>query len=564
MLALDRSQKATSLTVQAPIGGLNARDALAAMPPMDAIALTNLFPYADRVETRPGYSLLATATAVSPGVGLTAVEGFRFFMQRSSTTYGAWRWAEDVAGTLYQRLRVYSISSAGTITNVREIVTTGGTDSLSSSGEWSTFTSAAGTHYLLHVSTQNIGGSDTFIVTAFDGTSWTRPAVTGVSAGTLGISSHRNRVWFYGDATKPLSAYYLPTGAVAGAAVEFNLGPFASKGGTICAIRTWTIDGGDGGSDDLCAFVTTKGQLILYSGTDPSSLSTWALVGVFDVSATASAFGTRIYSNDAPPPLSDVIFYIRDTFAMKYGADLLLMLADGLSTAAGVLRPSAVDGDYSISSKIRQLLATLAVTNSALVESSTQFQWKLCYLPTRKQLLVCVPKTSTTATASRVLTATVATCTVYAMNAETGAWCQFDGMNILDAIAVGNNMYFIDGGHNVYKYGEATSDNSAAITFECRQAYNYLQSPNDKLVTLMQPMLYSTGNFSLSVEADADFKSGTISAYTSYTASNENLKPWLSPNQYGRAISGHFKGQTSAGVVSWYATTYLYRNAGVL
>jgi hypothetical protein len=563
--AIDRSTKAIPFPIPAPVGGLNARDALAAMPPTDASVLTNYFPYADRVETRPGFSVQATATPVDPGGGNTTVEGFRFVMQWDNNTYGGWRWGEVVGGALYQRLRVYRINSIGTLTNVREIVTTGGTNTLIRVGEWCNFTSGAGSKYLLQVTTQTIAAVDTLVVTAFDGTSWTTPAITGLTAGTLGITSHRNRLWFYADPTKPLSAWYLPVGAVAGAVVEFNLGVFATKGGSICAIRTWTIDGGVGGTDDLCAFLTTKGQLLLYQGTDPSASATWALVGVFDLSPPASPVGSVIYSNDTPPPAGDVTNFIRDTFAVKYGADLLLMLADGLSTASGVLRPTDVVGDYSISSKIRSLLATLAVSYSGLNEATTAFQWKIIYLPTRKQLLICVPTSSTSSTASGAVTATINACTIYAMNSETGAWCQFSGPNILDAIAVGNNMYYIDGGHNVYKYGVATSDNGTAISAECRQAYNYFNSPANKLLTLMQPQLRANATFLMSADMDADFISQTLTATPTYTVSGDTpVQPWLTVTRYGRAFAPHIATATTSGICTWYATNLLYRNAGLI
>jgi len=65
MAAQGRSAVTTSLT--APIGGWNARDSIAQMPPTDAVVLNNLYPTPTDVQLRLGYtqySLLTTTTGV--------------------------------------------------------------------------------------------------------------------------------------------------------------------------------------------------------------------------------------------------------------------------------------------------------------------------------------------------------------------------------------------------------------------------------------------------------------------------------------------------------------------
>jgi hypothetical protein len=558
----NRGQSAQPLPIPAPVGGLNTRDALAAMPPGDASVMLNVFPYADRVETRAGYTTHATATTTSPGGGLTAIEGFRSLMEwsakGSTQALGAYYWGENVAGTVYPKLRIYLINDDGTLTNSREAVTTGGTNTLSSLGEWTQFTSAAGTSYLLIPVTINTG-AQTFTPQAYDGTNWTTPAITGVPAGTIGSHSHQGRLWFYGtadttNAPKGLSAWYLPTGAIAGAVTEFNIGPYASRGGKIVAMRTWTLDGGDGGTDDRAVFVTDRGQAIVYAGTDPASSATWGLVGVFDIGRPAGAFP---YDYGSPHKK----FALKDTVAMKYGADLLFLLDDGVSSAKGVLGGREAGKDYSISTKIRSLFTDLAT-----LVGTGNLPWKMAYLPSRRQLIAAVVTSAIDSGAfPGIRTLTVASCDWFVMNTETGAWTKFDSMKVMDALPYGSHLYFIDGASSVYKYGSAALDGASAITYETRQAYNYMGSPNNKLATLMQPMLKATGNFSLTVEADVDFNAGTISSYTSYTvASTQNLQPYISPAKYGRSFAAHLKGQTSAGVVSWYATNWIVKPAGMI
>jgi hypothetical protein len=530
----NRQRSAGTLPIPAPVGGLNARDSLAAMSPGDASVLTNLFPYADRVETRAGISLLSTNTLIQSDV----TEGFTALASWSGgaaapTLFGIYTWGDILVG-FPKQVRIYLVNqSTGALTVSRNIVTPGSGDT-AAHGEWTQFGSASGTEYLIIAATIRTGGVNTFSPQAYDGSSWSTLSITGVGSDTLGVHSHQNRLWFYCDPAKPLSAYYLPTGAVSGTVSEFNIAPFATKGGAIIAMRTWTVDGGTGGTDDIAVFFTTQGQAIAYRGTDPASLSTWSLVGVFDLGVPAA-----YNPNGFVGKISDAYTQARlkDSFAMKYGADLLFLMQSGLTSATRVLQGTAEGPDYTLSAKIRSLITQASADwITASSNNSDMPAMKMLYAPALRQFLISVPKSSVL----RVISADV-----YAMNTESGAWAKFTGWNVGDMICIGSTVYITDGHLKIYKYdGTATSDAGTAITFECRQAYNYFNSPDNKLVTLMQPMLRATGNFSLTVKADTDFNAGTISSYTSYTiGSTQNVQPWLSPGTMGRAIAPHFRGR---------------------
>jgi hypothetical protein len=62
---IPRQQSAQTITVAAPIGGWNARDALGAMDPLDAVTLQNFWPGTNSVILRNGYTKHATGL---PGV----------------------------------------------------------------------------------------------------------------------------------------------------------------------------------------------------------------------------------------------------------------------------------------------------------------------------------------------------------------------------------------------------------------------------------------------------------------------------------------------------------------
>lgn len=538
---VDRTRKAVSHTLPAPVGGLNAREPLAAMPPGDASLMVNLFANATSVATRKGHEAFADGTSL--------------FGTAMSNTFGFYKlmvWTAGSSSKLFTVLlgataapelqwKIYEVSALGALTLSHTITSAINPSPIETStmGENTMFVTGSSTPYLI----ATLGDNDATYIRAFDGSAWSTPSITGLpTTGCLGLNAHRHRLWFYGT---DLTVYYLPVGAIAGAVTAFNLGTLFNKGGRVVSMRTWTIDGGDGGTDDLAAFLTDNGQLALYSGYDPASSATWQLIGVFDVGGVASQL-----PGEAPS--------IRGgAFMLKLGADLLMVLDEGVMSASKILRNAQASEDYSVSGKINPLIRDAAAIYGRNGSAPIDL-WCLTHHPRLKQLLLNIP-TALAAVAADGRCASFQ----YVMNTETGAWQKFTDMGYLDAVIWNGEMYMIAGGYYVYRYGTVNADLGTAITFEARQAYNYLESPENKHVTLMQPMTQWTGAFSMAVEMDSDFNGGTISAYKSYTAAN--VSPWLSPNEFGRALAVHLKGQTSVGVGTWYATNLaVIPSAGVV
>lgn len=510
--------------------------------------MENLFPDTTSVGPRKGHEAFADGTALfnngNPFPDTFDTRGMHGLMVwssgASSKLFAVLIRIDNNTGTPRWHLRIYEVSTTGTFTISEDIGVTAG-DPTATIGENLMFVTGSSTPYLL----ARFCDSTTDYFRAFDGSSWTSPSVTGLPAGNLGMVGHRHRLWFYG---KNLTAYYLPIASIAGAVAAFNFGLVFSKGGRIVSMRTWTIDGGDGGSDDLLAILTSNGQMAVYGGTDPTSASTWALVGVYDVAQPASRQSQVIAS------AQDCIR--GSAFMRTYGADLLMLLTDGVASAARVLRPAQGQQDYSISGKINTLLRDAAALYGIDGSATNAGMWSITHHPRLKQLLVNIP------TVAPATSSVSARCTsiAYVMNTETGAWTKFTGLDYLDAVVWRGDLYMVAGGYYVYRYGTVNADLAAVITFEARQAYNYLSSPENKNITLMQPVMQWTGNFSLTAEIDVNYSAGTISAYTSYTVSGtQSVTPWLSSSAYGRACAIHMKGQTSVGAGSWYATNIAYK-----
>jgi hypothetical protein len=264
-------------SLPSPVGGWNARDSLANMAPTDAVQLDNYFPGVSNVVLRGGYTKHATGfpddvetlMTYSGGTAdeLWAVSDGKFYNATSAGAIGA----AAVSGLTNSKWEYTNVTTAG--------------------GNYLYAANGTNTPYL------------------YNGSSWTSitgsssPAITGVTTTTLNSPTlFKNRVWFIQKNT--LKAWYLPTSSVGGAAQVLDLSSIARLGGVLVSMASWTIDAGYGVDDNL-VFVTDKGEVIVYRGTDPSSASTWALIGVWIVGAP---IGTRSL--------------------MKYGGDLLVITLD--------------------------------------------------------------------------------------------------------------------------------------------------------------------------------------------------------------------------------------------
>lgn len=553
---IDRGQKAITATVPAPIGGLNARDSLPTMPPTDAVGLINMFP--DRTALKSRFGLGAHATHSSIGIN-GQYEGWSFLAVYAAgtaeTLIGGFSYAETV-GVTKKRCRINTIADNGTITLGREISAVGSAETISSIGEWCLHTSAsASTYFVLCASLATV-----FTPQGFDGTNWSALAITGVPADTVGCHSHRNRLWFYNGTTKPLSVFYLPAGSITGAVAEFNLGVFATKGGRIVSMRTWAMDGGDGGSDDTAVFYTSEGQVLVYSGIDPSSSNTWQLVGVWQIGKPISRYGVDATDSNWGN--------YKDSFAIKYGADVLFLSEDGLTSATRILRP-VVDGtDYSISAKIKPLISAMATFYT--IDQAVLAHWKMAVIPGLRHLIVPQVTAIVTSNPGGVPSRATFFGSWYVMNTETGAWAEFqfasnDAIPMKDMVVYKGYLYAISGSQarKIYKYGVATDDDGTGIVFAVLQAYNYFESPNNKLFTLARPMFSSNNTFDIGLAVGVDFQAPTAAGTVTYTGGGY-IQPTISPGKYGRAAAPYVVGSTSLGQVTWYGTGWAAQPGGFL
>lgn len=129
----------------------------------------------------------------------------------------------------------------------------------------------------------------------FDGATWQTVPISGINtADIVSLIVHHHRVWFV--LRNSLTLYYLDQDAFTNLdtgkdAFPVPLGPLVRNGGSIAAIASLTQDGGRNDNDQLVA-VTTEGEMVVFSGSDPATSQTWKQAGVYTV---AKPIGRRCF-----------------------------------------------------------------------------------------------------------------------------------------------------------------------------------------------------------------------------------------------------------------------------
>jgi len=229
-------------------------------------------------------------------------------------------------------------------------------------------------------------------------------------------------------------------------------------------MATWTRDGGSG-ADDYAVFVSSRGQVAVYQGTDPSSANTWALVGVFDV----------------PTPLGRRCFH-------RYGGDLLLVTLEGVFPLSQLL---SVDQSQAERVAITERISS--AFNDAAASYGSLWGWEACVFAAGTRLFVNIP-TEENASAKQ-----------YVMNTLTGAWCEYDNHEANCWAVYNDQIYFGGMDGRVYRANTGRADVSTAITAIGQTAYAAHGIANVKRFSLLKPLVTATGSNRPALGISLDF-----------------------------------------------------------
>jgi len=444
-MAIAKRAVSQPVSVPAPVGGWNARDSLTSMGPSDAVILQNWYPATTECILRSGYTQYAT--------GITGqVETLMAYSGAATNKLFA------IAGT-----SVYDVSAGGA---VGAAVVTGLTNA-----RWGYCNIAtSGGNYL-----SMANGTDA--PRNYNGSTWSTPAITGVTATTLmDPILYAQRQFFIQK--NSLKVWYLPVDSIAGAAAEVDIAPFATKGGYIVSHGTWTIDAGNGVNDHY-VIMTNRGQVIVYQGTDPSSASAWSMVGVWDIGA----------------PIGRRALY-------KYAGDMLVICQDGVVPMSSALQSSRVNPKVAITDKIQYAISE-SISNYA-----ANFGWQLMYVPTINQLWLNVPVQEGNNQEQ------------YVMNTITGSWCNYTGWNANCMELFNDEPYFGGNGFVAHAYF-GNSDNGSNINGFGLQAFNNFNSAGKlKRFTMSRPIFRSNGSPAVAAAINVDFNTDAPVASLTFTPSS--------------------------------------------
>jgi hypothetical protein len=340
----------------------------------------------------------------------------------------------------------------------------------------------------------------------YDGTTWTTPTITGVTSTTLRDPIlYAQRQFFIGSNT--LKAWYLPVDSIAGAAAAIDIAPFATKGGYIMAHGNWTIDAGVGVGDHY-VLITSRGQVVVYQGTDPTSASAWSMVGVWDL---GSPIGHRCM--------------------FKWAGDMLIITQDGVVPMSAALQSSRVNPKVALTDKIQYAISD-SVSNYA-----ANFGWQLVYVATVNQLWLNVPIQVGVNQQQ------------YVMNTINGSWCNYTGWNANCWEIFQDEPYFGGNGY-VGRAWYTNADAGANITAFGLQAFNNFNNAGTlKRFTMSRPIFRTNGNPAIYAGINIDFNINDSTApltfatpsFGTWDSSKWDAATWggdLSVLQYWQGLNG--------------------------
>ena len=296
-LPTSRGYRVKAASVPAPVGGLNSRDSIDAMPPTDALIMSNFFPTVEKVTLRDGYTSFCT------GVGSGNVETL----------------IEHNAGANRQLL---AIGSNGTFYQI---------DSGSAVSKKTGLANGRAEHIEFNNVTVVVP-SGANVPFSWNGSSASDLSITlsdSVNPNTLtGVHAHKNRVYYWTGTSQ--NFYYSATvDTFTGNFTKFPVGLVGTFGGNIVMINTLTLDGGEGVEDLLC-IIMTSGEVLIYSGSNPGS--DFSLVGTFRIAE----------------PIAE------KRAIAKLGGDVIVMTKEGYLPLSQVVRQDIVGNKAAaISEKIR-------------------------------------------------------------------------------------------------------------------------------------------------------------------------------------------------------------------
>lgn len=608
--------QATGYVVSAPTGGLNARDALAAMPETDAIVLDNWFPQPTWVELRRGKSTLATFTGACQTVAAyNSLSGSnQLYAGVINAGVGSIYRVDNAAGG---SAGAAVVGGAGNtvqqVTNVQY--------------DWTQF--GTGSAEILFL----VNGADNPLI--YDGTTWW-PITAPVSATVTGITQAASAVVTINTASgsnpfaigntvgltgvtgmtqiNNVNAKVTAIGGSSGAwtiTVNINSSGFGAyvSGGTLSSPFPYALTGGPA-LTSLSQVIRYKSRLwFVQAGTMniyylPQNVFAGALTLLpmgpnFNLGGFLALLATNSIDNAAG--LNDYLAFISNqgevvmyqgydpaavaTWSeaghfrigrplaqgrrgtVKIGSDAGVLCIDGLTPLSKALVADRSQPLIAITDKIRSAI------NADAQAYGANLGWQVVLHPMGTKLVINTPTQFNVASYQ------------YVQNTISGAWCTFGKMsspwNAICFETMGDNLYY-GTVNSVAQCDTGNSDDGTPYLVTVIPAFSYMNDREQlKIFTQCQPILQVAGNLSLSINMLTDFDqtaSATLVPVSTANAAVWNvslwnvtlwgdnqkvIKPWIGLAATGYSGALQLRASVNGLTAKWQSTNYLYKPGGL-
>ncbi len=603
-----RVQMAIQRTVMAPIGGVNARDALANMPETDALVLDNWFPTPSYVQVRNGSQTWANGGALGGSTAIETLAAHNGTNAQSLWAFGGgsifnvtaqgnvaaavvsalnssrWQTANFNAGgggvlvcvdgadaplrydsATQGALELFTtlVGGAGYVNGTYMAVPlTGGAGAgaqativVAANTVTSVTITAGGSGYAvgntLSASNANLGGSGAgFSITVQQVGGWSTTTISGTNTLTGAALEASNLITVTVGQQR---CWYVEQNtmncwysAVSAFQGVLTLLPLGQvfKKGGYLMQVATWTIDDVDGINDYMAFITSQGEVAIYQGYDPSTIATWSLVGTFNIGLPV---GRRCL--------------------VKYGSDVLVICSDGLEPLSKMLLTDRTQPDALITDKIRNaIISDVAAYNG-------NFGWQVIEHPIGSKLILNVPEIVDSTSHQWVMN-TVST---------SNAWCRFRAWNGMCWEVQNDSLYF-GGVGAVYLADVGTTDSGNAITVDGKPAFSYFGTPAEKRFLMARPNFISrcplhvppillNVNFQDVMTPGPSFTQG---ATAPWNTSPWNTTPWggqspvlpinnwLGVNGVGFVACGRITMSLKNIGLQWQSIDYLYEEGGPL
>jgi hypothetical protein len=608
---------AQAYVMAAPIGGLNARDALANMPETDAIVLDNWFPQPSWVELRRGKVTLATFTGACQTVA----------------AYNSLAGANQLyAGVINAGVgSIYRVDNAGGGPVGAAVVGSGSNtvqQITNTQYDWLQFGTGSAEILML------VNGADNPLI--FDGTTWW-PITSPISATISGISIAASAVVTVNSVAGSNPFAIGETVGVTGAAgmtqinninakvtniggssgawtvtLNVNSSGFSAwtSGGILSSPFPYALTGGPSPLTSLSQVIRYKSRLwfvqansmnvyylpqnvfagqltLLPMGPNFNLGGSLAMMatnsvdnagGINDYLAFISTQGEVVmYQGYDPAQVATWYeaghFRIGNPLALgrrgnvKLGSDAAILCADGLTPLSKALVADRSQPLIAITDKIRADINTDASSYQGI------FGWQVVLYPMGTKIILNVPTSANLASYQ------------YVQNTISGAWCTFGRYN-----SPWNAICFETAGQSIY-YGTVnsvaqcdttTADDANPYIVTAKPAFSYMgEREMQKIWSQCQPFFQVTGSLTLSINMLVDFDTTAATNVVPLSAGNSAIwnvamwnvsgwsdneqvvKPWIGLAASGYAGSMELRINVANLTAKWQSTNYIFRSGGL-